>query len=415
MPVLGPSEVSEVDAPPSRAAWKVTVAGALAVMAALAFGRFSYTMLLPAMREGLALSYTAAGFLATANLMGYLAGSMASGTIVRLLGARATAAWALGVLALSLLWTGVVQSAAEAAAARALAGATGAVVYVQALGLVAQWFPGRKRGLASGLMHTGNGAGLALTGLGLPLLLAAVPGTGWRVGWGALALATIAFVPFAWTSLRPSSAPRGVAKGPLPRADRIAPREPCRGTSIAAFAGVYALFGVSYVIYVTFFAEALRQRGLTLPQTGLAWASLGAFSLGSGPLWGYISDRLGRLEGVAVVFALQGIAYVAFLDATPWGLVFSVALFGITAWGIPAIMAAAMSEVGRPEDAAMAFGRVTAVMGVGQAVGPLFAGVLADATGNVQSGLWIATLAAVAGVGWSLAAAVTENRVRVAT
>lgn len=189
MPALGPSEASGVDTPPSRAAWKVTAAGGLAVMAALAFGRFSYTMLLPPMREGLALSYTAAGFLATANLIGYLAGSMASGGIVRLLGARATAAGGLGVLALSLAWTGAAQSSAEAAGARALAGVTGAVVYVQALGLVAQWFPGRNRGLASGIMHTGNGAGLALTGLVLPLLLAAVPRTGWRVGWAALARA----------------------------------------------------------------------------------------------------------------------------------------------------------------------------------------------------------------------------------
>ncbi len=164
------------------------------------------------------------------------------------------------------------------------------------------------------------------------------------------------------------------------------------------------------MIYVTFFAETLRSRGLTLSQTGLAWAAIGALSLVSGPLWGSLSDRLGRFEGLAVVFGLQGIAYVAFLEATALGLIFSVALFGITAWGVPAIMAAAMGDVGHARDATTAFGHVTTVMGAGQAVGPLLAGAVADATGIVSSGLWIATLATLGGVGWSLGEAAMLKR-----
>ena len=58
-----------------RGVWAVAVVGAFSIMAGLGFGRFSYTMLLPSTREGPGLTYTAAGFLATANLGGYLAGS----------------------------------------------------------------------------------------------------------------------------------------------------------------------------------------------------------------------------------------------------------------------------------------------------------------------------------------------------
>ncbi len=415
MPVLGPFEASGGDAPPSRAAWKVTAAGALAVMAALAFGRFSYTMFLPAMRESLQLSYTAAGFLATANLAGYLVGSLAAGILLSRLGARPAATGGLCVLALSLAWTGAARGLADLSAARALAGAAGAIVYVQALALVPQWFGRGGRGLATGVVHAGNGAGLVLTGLGLPLVIGAVPGTSWRAGWGALGLATLPLLPLAWIFLRPPEASRGAGDGPLAVGGRNPLARSWGRTSLAAYAAIYALFGISYVIYVTFFAETLHRRGLSLGASGLAWATLGALSLASGPLWGSLSDRLGRLEGLAVVFGLQGIAYVAFLEGTPLGLMVSVGLFGATAWGVPAIMAAASGELVRPEDAPMALGRITTVMGVGQAVGPLLAGALADATGIVGSGLWIATLAAVAGVGWSLAAAVAENRVRVAT
>lgn len=115
-----------------------------------------------------------------------------------------------------------------------------------------------------------------------------------------------------------------------------------------------------------------------------------------------------------MIFGVQGIAYVAFLSGTPWSVLLSVVLFGITAWGIPAVMAAAAGEVRGAADATTVFGHLTTVMGVGQAVGPSLAGALADATGVVDSGLWIATLAAVAGVGWSLAAAVAEARARIA-
>jgi hypothetical protein len=47
-----------------------------------------------------------------------------------------------------------------------------------------------------------------------------------------------------------------------------------------------------------------------------------------------------------------------------------------------------------------AFGRITAVMGIGQAIGPFLALALADATGVVGIGLWISTAAAASAVAW---------------
>jgi nitrate/nitrite transporter NarK len=118
-------------------------------------------MLLPSTREGLGLTYTAAGFLATANLGGYLVGSVVSSAVMRRLGPRVTATSALGALAVGLAWMAAAQGILDAALARALAGAAGAVAYVQTLGLIAAWFPKRTRGLASGVVHSGsNGEGL---------------------------------------------------------------------------------------------------------------------------------------------------------------------------------------------------------------------------------------------------------------
>jgi MFS family permease len=381
--------------------WAVATAGALAVMAGLGFGRFSYTILLPSTREGLGLSYTSAGGLGAANLIGYLAGSVASGAVSRRIGARATAASALAALSVSLAWMAVADGPSEAAAARVLAGIAGGVVYVQALGLVAAWFSGPTRGLASGVMHCGNGVGLILTGLGLPFVLsAASPSAGWRLGWMVLALSTALVVPLGWRYLR-APATLDAADGPAagPRPVRQTSRAP-----LGVCAGLYGLFGFSYIVYVTFFAEMLRSRGLSLEQIGVVWAMIGAFSLASGPVWGSVSDRIGRLPGVGVVFALQAIAYLVFLDGSVAGLVVSATLFGVTAWGIPAIMAAAMGDGGRVDDAVSGFGRITTAMAVGQTLGPLVAGRLADLTGVVTSGLWLSILAAIAAGVWSFSA-----------
>jgi predicted MFS family arabinose efflux permease len=378
-------------------AWPVTLVGLLGLMAGLGFGRFSYTMLLPSTRTGLDISYTAAGFLGTANLAGYLAGSLASGMIMRRFGAPVTATGGLIALAIGLVWMGYAHGLADAALARTLAGAAGAVVYVQALGLIAGWFPARKRGLASGIMHSGNGLGLILTGLGLPILIAT--GTdGWRAGWIALGLATLVVAPLAWFRLR-------LPKDHTPTAPTTAkiasPARRLAGSSAVMEYGIlYALFGLSYVIYVTFFAEVLRSWGLPLSNTGMVWAVVGLLSMTSGALAGALSDRIGRRRGLAVLFSLQALSYMALLSGNGWPLVVSVALFGFTAWGIPAIMAAAMSDVGRAEDAMAAFGRITAIMGIGQAAGPVLAGTAVDLTGIVGSGLYVSTAAALCAAAW---------------
>jgi len=167
---------------------------------------------------------------------------------------------------------GAARGILDAALARALAGVAGAIVYVQALGLIAAWFSSQKRGLASGIMHSGNGGGLVVTGLGLPLVLAYGHPIGWRASWEVLAVATLFIVPFAWAYLRYAD------DNSSTKAKEATPSISVTNTpAVTEHSILYALFGLSYVIYATFFAEILRDSGLSLTQIGMVWAAVGAW------------------------------------------------------------------------------------------------------------------------------------------
>jgi MFS family permease len=73
---------------------------------------------------------------------------------------------------------------------------------------------------------------------------------------------------------------------------------------------LYFLFGFTYVIAATFMVTSLvRDRGFPESVAGTFWSAVGALSLLSGPIFGTLSDRIGRRGGLAIVFGLQALAY----------------------------------------------------------------------------------------------------------
>jgi MFS family permease len=87
---------------------------------------------------------------------------------------------------------------------------------------------------------------------------------------------------------------------------------------------------------------------------------------------------------------------------SPPGFVLSAVLFGITAWSIPAIMAATCGDLLGPRLAPAGLGFITLFFGIGQALGPGVAGVIADATHSLSPALLLAAVVALLGAVGSL-------------
>ena len=122
---------------------------------------------------------------------------------------------------------------------------------------------------------------------------------------------------------------------------------------------------------------------------------VGFLSLFSGPVFGTLSDRLSRRTGLIIVFTFQMISYLLVASGLPGVFLYlSIFFFGVVAWSIPSIMAAAVGDYVGARKAATAFGLVTFIFGFGQIAGPAVAGVLAEKTGSFSSSFLMAGICA---------------------
>jgi MFS family permease len=101
---------------------------------------------------------------------------------------------------------------------------------------------------------------------------------------------------------------------------------------------------------------------------------------------------------MAIIYCVHCAAFTLFgLAASPVVFTLAALLYGSTAFSIPAIMAAACGDLFGQRLAPAALGFVTLLFGIGQALGPSVAGMMADATGSFTSAFLLAAGVALLG------------------
>ncbi|GLY66612.1 YbfB/YjiJ family MFS transporter [Amycolatopsis taiwanensis] len=367
----------------------------LGTLVALGMGRFAYGLLLPSMTADLGWSYAQAGALNTANAVGYLLGAAVAARLMSKFDPRRVFLSGMLVTAASMLGCAGTANVVLLAALRLVSGLAGAVVFVAGATLAVQagvHLPGRRATMPLGVYVAGSGAGIALSGIGIPPLLAALSqDTGWRAGWLLLGLVSLAAVVPAAVATRGSGVrPAGGTGGSWERR-RLIP------TALA-----YLLFGVGYAGYMTFVVALLRNQ-LAPGQIAVFWIVLGGAGMGASFWWGPLLGRArgGRALGglLVVVAAGAGIPLIATGPAAALG---SAVLFGSAFLSTATAVTAVARRTCPPESWGPAIGGLTTVFAVGQCAGPLFSGVLAD-QGGLRAGLLLSAMMLAAGAIVSLA------------
>lgn len=393
-------------------AWVVAFTGTLVTILAHGFGRMSYSVILPSMREGLSLNYTQVGLIGTGNFIGYLCLAILGGFMAARFGVRKVVFLSLLVIGVTLFLTGLSNSFGFAFLTRLFTGAGNGGAYVPIMALPAAWFVSRKRGLGTGIVSGGIGVGLFLSGVVLPGVIARFQTDGWRYAWFLLGIAVflLSFVCVIFIRNTPGDKGLSIYGGgeePRPSA-RVtlfsAWRDVLREREIWKLGSVYFMYGFSYVIYLTFFIAFLcKECGASASAAGWAFGLLGLCSIFSGILWGSISDSLGRRYGSMLAYLSLGLSYLVFaLWRDQTGFVVSAVLFGLTAWSIPTIMAAASGDAVGSRLAPAGLGIITVFFGIGQALGPAVGGWIKDSTGTFTIAFLLSVFVSLAGAFGSL-------------
>lgn len=371
------------------------------------FARFAYALVLPAMREDLALSYAEAGWLNTANAIGYLAGALLTRVWVGRIGNRSLFIGGMVLTSLAILATGLMRDVSLLSVLRALGGLGGAAVFICGGTLSANLLPSRPA-LATttiAIYFAGGGIGLMLSGIGLPLLFAARGDEAWPIAWQAMGLVALG-MSFAtcWVAFGISEPGRvQTARGALPPMNEVAgtparsfvsPMAPLRRALFS-----YLCFGLGYIGYMTFIIAWMRDEGAQTPTVIAAWTLLGLASWLAPVLWsGPVQRWSGGRPLAAAMATLSAGAALPLLHASEPVMLLSAALFGSAVFSTPsAIQSLVKKGVAMPKwgEAMAGF---TVVFAAGQIVGPLLAGWMADLTGSLTPGLTVSVAALIAGV-----------------
>ena len=377
--------------------WIVIFMGLLTTIAAHGFGRMSYTIILPAMKDGLQFNYTQLGLLGTGNFIGYLTMAIIGGFLAARYGTRIVITFALIVMGITMVLTGLANSFGFAFFMRLLTGLGNGASYVPAMALGSAWFAMEKRGFATGIVSAGIGAGTLISGLVVPPILTAFGQNGWRFSWYILGGAVLIISGIVYTFVLNRPEQKGLRQvgaeeteaSPATSSDtkRVSALQwtsVIKMGSIWYLGVVYFFYGFSYIIYMVFFAAYLvKEIGFTQEAAGGLWALVGGLSIFCGVIWGSISDRLGRSKGAALAYLFLGLSYIIYaLIKANFGIYLSAVVFGLTAWSIPTIMAATAGDFVGPRLAPAGLGFITLFFGIGQALGPALGGYLADITNS---------------------------------
>lgn len=378
--------------------WVIVFTGTAILFSCLGLGRFALGMLLPSMGNSLSLNYSQMGLIGTGNFIGYMVSVVMAGMFARAMGARRTIVLGLILVGGSMA---LISQAMSFQGVMVLYVATGigtGLANVPLMGLVSHWFLKQTRGRAAGTMLSGNGLAIVFSGFFVPWINTTIGSEGWRTGWMTMGMISLGVALAAALLLR--NDPREM--GLLPLGDNGQGQGSSAGTGVTTqtrsnrwtmihLGGIYSFFGATYVVYATFIVTALvNERGFGEGTAGNFWAIVGGLSVFSGPLFGWLSDRLGRRIGMMVVYTLFTISYALVAANLPDPFLYaSIAIFGLAVWSIPTIMSAAVGDYMGPVQAVKAFGFITLFFGAGQITGPAVAGFLADATGTFHIAFWL--------------------------
>jgi predicted MFS family arabinose efflux permease len=368
---------------PSRSHRWTTVCTVIgAIWVAQSFARFSFGLLLPAMKKDLHIGFGLAGWLGTINLAGYLVGSVVTSLVSIRISAHRLVQFGTVLSALGIAVLAATRNTPFLLVGMALGGIGGAFAWIPSPSLTASVFPPQKRGVAMGMTSAGIGLGIVVA----VALTNTVRRVGhnpdlWRPIWFIETLFSVGAIVCTFAFLRPIDA----AAGSPPRLSVLRQVPRWWAPTLA-----YTCFGLGYVLFTTYVVSALRESGFAASHASRVFALIGCGNAVGALSIGKLSDRIGRRPTMVGAFLLAGVASLSVLGAHEPFVSAAAFAFGVAMSGSVVSIAAYLGDYVRPQEFGAAFGAVTTAFGVAQTIGPRLGGAMRDNSGNFDSVFYLA-------------------------
>ena len=321
---------------------RLSIAGGATLLVGMGLGRFSYSPLIPQLIEIGQLTEWQAGVIAASNFLGYLVGALVAPTMRRHSGETRTmrACLILGLVALFacavpwgfywlFLWRG-------------LLGSVVGVMMIYCLSIATRHAPSDKLGAATGIVYTGVGIGILLSGSLIPWLLSYSLTITW-LGIGAIGLTSCIVADWGW---------RGLTTKESTNKEKPHPEIIWEYTVVALIA-TRVLFSIGLIPHTIYWIDYIvRGLGNEIDFGGLHWCLFGLGAIGGTYLWGRLADKIGFYRGLVITFIIisSGVA-IPVINSANWALIISSLVVG-TQPGLTAIMSGRVHQLMGPENMA---------------------------------------------------------------
>jgi MFS family permease len=280
---------------------------------------------------------------------------------------------------LSVQWWGLMRFAG---------GFASAVLFIVITAEVGETLSRRGYGHWLGTLYGGVGLGIAISGLVVSPLDNI---GGWRGAWygAGLLAAILAIVGLLLGRRRELVKPITIDES----------RTPVSLSSVRLLAVGYFFEGLGYIVTATFLVAIISLTPGLEDFAPYSWVAVGLAAVPSTIFWPYLGRRIGNRKALLGAYLLQAAGILVSVWAESMTTVLFVAVsFGGTFLGIVALTLTE-GNLRMPGDGRRAAAFLTASFGVGQVLGPVLAGTLADIQEGFAVPLVLATVCvAIAGL-----------------
>lgn len=350
---------------------RTAVIFASAVAVVNGFGRFAYALLLPVMRDDLHWDYALSGWLNTANSVGYGVGALVGMLLLSRTKPAILFVWGLAIAVATLLLCGLTRELPSMMLLRFICGVGSAWVFACGGALIAANYSNdpAKSASAIAIYYAGGGLGIASSGLLIYPVLNL--DWAWPAGWLVLGVAGLIL------SLWPSKLALQI--GGM-SSSKSAQAMPWRKFQTITWA--YFLFGVGYIVYLTFVMAWLREMRLGTIAATVVWLVLGMATMASGYVWKGVMARWQPTSTFAASSLCTALGTALPLASQNFPvLLLSAVLVGGSFFMTPGAMMALARKTLPQSLWAKAMNFFTMIFAIGQALGPVVAGWIADTYG----------------------------------